>query len=197
MYKIYSRSELESRGLLGCIDIIINQAHLEGNGEAFTDKYHPYDTPGETFVALWEGRPAGMVSCEPSTYTGDPDIAARACRLHVLKDYRAKQIGFGLLDACYEYCKNKYKILYITHDVNAKAMNAIYQKKKMSLFKGASRNPYELEAWKRLEWNKEFIFKVDPRASFYQNIYQISLEENFHWKPKTNVVEFDDFCSKR
>ena len=66
-----------------------------------------------------------MVSCEPSTYTGDPDIAARACRLHVLKEYRAKQIGFGLLDACYSYCKDKYKILYITHDINSKAMQII------------------------------------------------------------------------
>jgi GNAT superfamily N-acetyltransferase len=196
MYKIYSRQELKDRELLGVIDIIINEAHEEGNGEAFKDKYHPYNSPGETFVALWEGRPAGMVSCEPSIYTGDPDVAARACRLHVLKDYRAKQIGFGLLDACYKYCIDKYKILYITHDVNAKAMNAIYQKKKMSLFKGASRNPYDLEAWKRLEWNKEYLFKVDPIAEFYQNIYQIVLEEGFHWKPKTNVVEFNDIRSR-
>ena len=196
MYKIYSRPELESRELLGVIDIIINKAYEEGNGETFDNKYHPYESPGETFVALWEGRPAGLVSCEPSVYTGDPDIAARACRLHVLKDYRAKQIGFGLLDACYNYCIDKYKVLYITHDVNSKAMNAIYQKKKMSLFKGASRNPYELEAWKKLEWNKEYIFKVDPKAEFYQNIYQIILEEGFRWKPKTNVVDFNDICSR-
>jgi len=145
---------------------------------------------------LWEGRPAGLVSCEPSVYTGDSDIAARACRLHVLKDFRAKQIGFGLLESCYQYCKDKYKILYITQDVNNRALNAIYQKKKMSLFKGASRNPYELESWKRLEWNKEYLFKVDPVAEFYQNIYQIVLEEGFHWKPKTNVVEYNDIRSR-
>ena len=41
MYKIYNRKELESRGILGVIDIIINQAHEEGNGEAFKNKYHP------------------------------------------------------------------------------------------------------------------------------------------------------------
>ena len=67
MYKIYSRQELESRGLLDLIDIIVSQAKEEGNGEAFEGKYDPHTTPGETFVALWEGRPAGMVSCEPST----------------------------------------------------------------------------------------------------------------------------------
>lgn len=190
MYKIYSRPELESRGILGVIDLIINQAHEEGNGEAFKDKYHPYKSPGETFVALWEGRPAGMVSCEPSTYTGDTDIAVRACRLHVLKDYRAKQIGFYLLHACYEWAKdNNYKVLFITHDVNAKGMNAIYQKKKMSLFKGASKNPYELESWKNLEWNQEYLFKVDPNADFLQNIYQIILEDGYQWIPKINVVE--------
>ena len=93
MYKIYNREELESRGILGVIDIIINQAYEEGNGEAFNNKYHPYKSPGETFVALWEGRPAGMISAEPSTYTNDPDIAIRACRLHVLKPYRTKQLS--------------------------------------------------------------------------------------------------------
>ena len=190
MYKIKSRAELKSTGLLGSIDIIINQAYEEGNGEAFTNKYHPYDSPGETFVAFWDDKPAGMISCEPSEYTSDPNIAARACRLHVLKKYRAKQIGFPLFDACYNYSKDKYKVLYITHSVDARAMNAIYQKRKMSLFKGAEKNPYELESWKRLEWNKEYLFQVDLTADYYQNIYQITLEDNFHWNPKSNVVSF-------
>ena len=196
MHKIYNREELKSRELLDLIDIIVDKAKEEGNGEAFEGKYDPHTTPGETFVILVDGRPAGMVSCEPSTYTGDPDIAARACRLHVLKEFRAKQLGFLLLDMCHDYCIDKYKILYITHDVNSKAMNAIYQKKKMSLFKGASRNHYLLPSWKKLEWNKEYRFKVDPNVEFYQNIYQIVLEEGFHWKPKTNVVEFDDLCCR-
>tara|TARA_B100000073_G_scaffold102634_1_gene82047 strand:- start:176 stop:763 length:588 start_codon:yes stop_codon:yes gene_type:complete len=195
MYKIYNREELKSRELLDLINIIINQAKEEGNGEAFEGKYDPHTTPGETFVALWEGRPAGLISCEPSTYTGDPDVAARATRLHVLKDYRAKQIGFYLFDACYRYALDKYKVIYITHDVSSRAMNAIYQHKKKSLFKGASKNPYELDSWKNLTWNKEYLFKVDPVAEFYQNIYQVILEEGFHWKPKTNVVDFNDFCS--
>ncbi len=104
MYKIYNREELKSRELLDLIDIIVNKATEEGNGEAFAGKYDPHTTPGETFVMVVDGRPAGMVSCEPSTYTGDPDIAARACRLHILKDFRAKQLGFLLLDMCYDYC---------------------------------------------------------------------------------------------
>ena len=62
MYKIYNKQELKDRGLLGCIDIIINQAYEEGNGETFDNKYHPHDTPGDTMVILWEGRPAGTVS---------------------------------------------------------------------------------------------------------------------------------------
>ena len=196
MYKIYNREELKSRELLDLINIIINQAKEEGNGEAFEGKYDPHTTPGETFVIVVDGKAAGMVSCEPSTYTGDPDIAARATRLHILKEYRTKQLGFLLLDACYGYCQQQgYKVLYITHDVNSKGMNAIYQKKKKSLFKGASKNFYMLPAWRELTWNKEFIFKVDPRAEFYQNIYQIVLEEGFHWKPKTNVVDFNDIRS--
>lgn len=188
MYKIYNRQELKDRGMLGVIDIIINKAYEEGNGETFDNKYHPYKTPGETFVALWEGRPAGLVSCEPSTYTGDPDIAVRACRLHVLKEYRAKQLGFHLLHSCYEWAKDKYKVLYITHDINAKGMNAIYQKKKMSLFKGASKNPYDLESWKKLETNENYYFIVDPVAPHYkQYIYNIILKDGFVWKPKANV----------
>ena len=196
MHQIYSRPELEDRGLLGLIDILIEQAKEEGNGEAFQGKYDPLTTPGETFVIVYDGRPAGMVSCEPSTYTGDPEIAARACRLHILKDYRTKQLGFLLLDMCYGYCQQQgYKVLYITHDIQAKGMNAIYQKKKKSLFKGASKNFYLLPAWRMLTWNKEYIFKVDPQAEFYQYIYHIILEEGFQWKPATNVVGFNDVCS--
>ena len=52
MYKIYNREELESRGILGVIDIIINKAYEEGNGETFDNKYHPYKSPGETFLSL-------------------------------------------------------------------------------------------------------------------------------------------------
>tara|TARA_B100000427_G_C15453376_1_gene570601 strand:+ start:126 stop:710 length:585 start_codon:yes stop_codon:yes gene_type:complete len=192
MYKIYNREELESRGILGVIDIIINQAYEEGNGEAFNNKYHPYKSPGETFVALWEGRPAGMISAEPSTYTNDPDIAIRACRLHVLKPYRTKQLGFHLYDHCYHYAKdNGYKVCYITHDVKSRAMNAIYQHKKKSLFAGSSRDPYELESWKNLEWNQEYLFQVDLKAEFYQNIYQTILEEGYHWIPTSNVIPKD------
>ena len=40
MYKIYNKQELIDRGLLGCIDIIINQAYEEGNGEVWG--YHIY-----------------------------------------------------------------------------------------------------------------------------------------------------------
>ena len=196
MYKIYNREELKSRELLDLINIIIDKAKEEGNGEAFEGKYDPLTTPGETYVIVVDGRPAGMVSVEPSTYTGDPEIAARACRLHIIKEYRAKQLGFLLLDACYGYCQQQgYKVLYITHDVKARAMNAIYQKRKKSLFKGASKNFYFLPAWKKLTWNKEYIFKVDPRAEFYQYIYHIILEDGFHWKPATNVVGFDDIRS--
>lgn len=196
MYKIYDRKQLKELGKLDLVNIIINKAIEEGNGEAFKGKYNPETTPGETFVILVDGAPAGMVSCEPSTYTGDPDIAARACRLHITKEYRAKQYGFLLLDACYDYCRHEgYKVLYITHDVNSKAMNAIYQKRKMSLFKGASRNFYMLPAWKELTWNKKHIFKVDSQADFYQYIYQIILEDGFQWIPKSNVVGFNDIRS--
>ena len=188
MYKIYSRPELESRGLLGVIDIIINKAYEEGNGETFDNKYHPYKSPGETFVALWEGRPAGLISAEPSTYTSDPDIAIRACRLHIVKEYRTKQIGFRLWDKCYWYAKeNNYKVVFFTHDVNAKAMNEIYQHKKKSLFKGAVIDPYKLVSWNAIKLNNEYLFKVDPNAEFYQNIYYSTFED-YIWKPKLNVV---------
>ena len=66
MYKIKTRQQLEDENALGSIDIIINQAYAEGNGETFDNKYHPYNTPGETLVLFWHGQPAGIAHLEPS-----------------------------------------------------------------------------------------------------------------------------------
>ena len=190
MYQIYSRPELESRGLLDLLDIAVELVYRDGNGETLEGKYDPHTQEGETYIALWEGRVAGMISAEPSHYTGDPDIAIRACRLHIVKEYRTKQIGFRLWDKCYWYAKeNNYKVVFFTHDVNAKAMNEIYQHKKKSLFKGAVIDPYKLVSWNAIKLNNEYLFKVDPNAEFYQNIYYSTFED-YKWKPKLNVVYF-------
>ena len=46
MHKIYNREELKSRELLDLIDIIVDKAKEEGNGEAFEGKYNPHTSPG-------------------------------------------------------------------------------------------------------------------------------------------------------
>ena len=98
MFKTYSRPELKSIEALDLLDHAVALVHRDGNGETLEGKYDPHTQEGETYLALWEGRVAGMISAEPSYYTGDPDVAIRACRLHIVKEYRTKQIGFYLWD---------------------------------------------------------------------------------------------------
>jgi len=192
MFKTYSRIELKSLELSELLDHAVENAIQDGNGEAFEGKYDPHTQEGETYVALMDGRLAGIISAEPSTYTGDPDIAIRACRLHIVKEYRTKQIGFYLWDRCYWYAKeNNYKVVYFTHHTKSKAMNEIYQHKKKSLFKGAKIDPYKLVSWNAMKLNKDYLFKVDPNAEFYQNIYYSTFGD-YTWEPKKNIVEYDE-----
>lgn len=192
MYKIYNKQELKDRGLLGCIDIIINQAYEEGNGETFDNKYHPHNTPGDTMVILWDGRPAGIAHLEPSHYTGDENIAVRACRYHILKEFRNNQLGFVLLPQLMKRAKEMgFKVMWWSLEPGNVALNNAYQGKRKTIqSEKLWNNTYEETFWKNIIYDERFMFMVDPLAPHYlQNVYWIDLtEEGFNWQPKKGMV---------
>ena len=175
------------------VDLVQQLSLEEGNDAISHDKFNVRTTPGWTILARYNGEPAGMVHLEPSWYTGDSDIAVRACRYHILKKFRNKQIGFPLLDRCQKIATREgYKVLYITHHTENKALNALYQKKRT--VPGHSKEPYSSEGFTALTLHDKYLFIVDPEnaPNFKQYIYWIALEKGFQWEPKSNVEKYNE-----
>ena len=60
----------------------------EGNDSLAYDKYDPDNIDGETFMVFVDDVLAAVSVVESSHYTGDPEYAARVCRLHIAMDTR-------------------------------------------------------------------------------------------------------------
>lgn len=174
---------------------IQEQALEEGNTSITPDKYNVETTPGTPLLITCNSRYdkfdkiAGFCSYEPDIYVGTPE-AVRVCRYHILKEFRHNQLGFYLWDYCVKKAKEEgFKIIYMTHDVDAKGMNALYQHKRH--VPGHSREPYKLDSFKSIKLDSRFWFDVDPGSGFLQNVYYIDINETevgYKWMPKTNVI---------
>ena len=181
MHKIIDNikgTELES-----AVKLIQEKPLEEGNTSITPDKYNVETTPGTPLLITCNSRydkfdkVAGFCSYETDSYVGTPDVAVRICRYHILKEFRHNQLGFYLWDYCLKKAKEDgFKIIYMTHDVEAKAMNALYQHKRH--VPGHSREPYELESFQRITLETRFLFDVDPGSKFLQNVYYIDVNDD-------------------
>ena len=191
MYQIYTKEELKSRELLDLIEIIATKAIEEGSGGTFIDKYDS-QTPGETLVIVYDGRPAGIAHLEPSWYTGDEDIAVRACRYHILKEFRNKQLGFILLPELMRIAKDMgFKVMWWSLEPSQVALNNAYQGKRRTIQKEKIwNNTYDEDFWSKIIYDQMYMFMVDSDAPHYlQNVYWIDLtEEGYDWNPIKNMV---------
>jgi hypothetical protein len=81
--------------------------------------------------------------------------------------------------------ENGFEILYITHDVNNKAINALYQRKKrmtVETFKEFTNT----EWYQSLQLEKDFYFKT---GNIKQYVYTIRLNDpNFVWNPESEYI---------
>ena len=186
MYQIIDN--IKDLALQSAVTLIQEKALEEGNTSITPDKYNINTTPGTPMLILLDDKVAGFCSYEPDTYMGTPDIAVRICRLHILKEYRHNQLGFYFWDHSLKKAKDDgFKIQYMTHDVNAKAMNALYEHKRH--VPGHSREPYNLDSFKRIKKETRFLFDVDPGSEFMQNVYYVDVDnDDYKWTPKTNVI---------
>lgn len=162
------------------------QSFSEGNESLSFSKYNPDNIDGQTQLAFINSELVSLSVCEASHYTGDPDIAARICRYHILKKYRHCNAGFQMLPHHVEWAKNNgFKIIYWTCDIKNKPLNAIYQRKKQMIGK---KKFSEDDLYISFQLKKEFLFKVSPKSDFLQYIYSKTLEEGYIWTPKKNIV---------
>lgn len=161
---------------------------LQEGSESLTPiKYDPSTIDGQTWLAFIKERLIGISACEVSHYTGDPSVAARICRYHILKEYRHSNVGFRILPYQVEWAKKKsFKIIYWTHDVSNEVVHLLYQSKRT--MPGKSKY-FHSELYKSFKLQYNMLFKVDTQSNFLQYIYAKRLAgPDYVWKPKTNVI---------
>lgn len=167
------------------------QTIKEGNNSLKSDKFNPETIDGKIWCAYIDNELASISVAEKSHYTGDPDVAVRICRYHILKRYRHSHCGFKMLPYQINWAREqKFKILYWTHDIHNKPLNALYQHKKR-MTDSASKQYFEAEWYKQVKTDYRWLFKVneDPDDKFYQYVYYIDLQnEDYIWMPKRCAV---------
>ena len=155
----------------------------EGNDSLRPTIYDPDNIDGETFMLFIDEELASISVIESSIkYTGESN-AARICRYHILKKHRHCNAGFRMLPLQVEWAiKNKFKLVYWTHDINNRALNAMYQHKR--------RMPNKQEFFDDPLY-KSFEFISDMRfvtGSVTQYVYAKKLDLEFNWNPKGKIV---------
>lgn len=156
----------------------------EGNDSLTIKKYNPDDLIGQTFMLFIDDELASISVVESSIkYTEEEDVA-RICRYHILKKYRHCNAGFRMLPLQVEWAiENKFKLIYWTHDVNNRALNAMYQHKrrmpnKQEFFDDPLYRSFELVS------NIRFV-----TGSVTQFIYAKKLDPDFNWNPAGNMIK--------
>jgi hypothetical protein len=164
-------------------------ATREGNDALHTNKFDPDTVNGQTWMTFVEDELASISVVERSHYTNDPSIAGRICRYHILKKFRHSNAGFRMLTDQINWAKlNNLKVLYWTHSVNNKALNALYQHKKTMPFRGEAVPYFMTEDYKNFKLQKDMLFRVSMKSDFLQYVYANILEKDFIWRPISNTI---------
>jgi hypothetical protein len=152
--------------------------------------YDPDDKNIETWMCFIGDKLISISAAEASHYTNDPDIAVRICRYHILKEYRFTHCGLRMGEHQLKWARQRgFEILYITHDITKRAINALYQRKKKMTVK--SFNEWTDSEWyTSLQLETDFLFKTGP---IVQYVYSIRLNDpDFIWKPKSDLIISSD-----
>lgn len=164
-------------------------AARDGNDALASDKYDPDTINGQTWMTFVDDELASISVVERSHYTGDPTVAGRICRYHILKKFRHSNAGFRMLPDQVQWAKNNgLKVLYWTHNVNNKALNAMYQGKKRMPFRGETVPYFMTDTYRAFKLQPDMIFKVSEKSDFLQYVYANVLEEGYNWRPNYKTI---------
>ena len=84
--------------------------------------------------------------------------------------------------------ENGFKHFYWTHDINNKALNALYQHKKRYLH--GDNTFFETGYFKQLMLEPNILFHDSPKSNMLQYVYSIYLDTDFVWEPKSNIIKY-------
>jgi hypothetical protein len=193
------RIEVYNQRFNGDVEEFRQKTLNEGNESLIQDKFNPEKIDGQILLYFFQDELVSLSVAEASHYTGDPQIACRICRYHILERFRSRFLfcGFKMLKVHTDWAKkNGFKVAYWTHNVENRALNYLYQKKrKYSL--GADQKWFQDPAFMSYQVNKDYLFKVTEKSDMLQFIYNSVLVDGFQWQPKTNVVPMEkNYLSK-
>jgi hypothetical protein len=168
----------------------IRQSRIEGNDSIRTTNYNPDDANTETWLSFLNDKLISISVAEKSHYTNDSDIAVRVCRYHILKDYRFTHCGLRMGEKQIQWARTKgFQILYVTHNVENRAINALYQRKKRMTVP-SFKEFLNTEWYTKLTLENDFLFKT---GDMLQYVYSIRLQEpNFVWKPQSKHIVWNN-----
>ncbi len=161
------------------------QTFKEGNDSLTYKKYDPENPDIETWMCFKDDKLISISAAERSHYTNDKDTAVRVCRYHILKQFRHTHCGLIMAEHQINWAREKgFKILYITHDINNRAINKLYQRKKKMTDK-AFKKFTTGEWWNKLKLERNFLFTT---GKMLQYVYSIKLQEDYNWQPKSDYI---------
>jgi hypothetical protein len=162
----------------------------EGNTSLAAEKFKPAEVSGNLLLCCEGDEVISLSLAEPSHYTGDPEVAVRVCRYHVLRSHRSRFLycGFQMLEKhCQWADRNGYEVMYWTHDVQAKALNRLYQKKAKYGF-GASNAWFDSPPFTEFNLAPKMRFQVSQQAQLLQYVYVRTRRAEFEWRPTRGIV---------
>ena len=159
---------------------------LDGNDSMHWSPINLNRFDGKIWCCWEDNGIVSMMARENDRDTETPNTG-RICRYHILKDYRHGRYGFKMLDYIYHYAKySKYDMIYWTHDIKNKALNALYQHKR-TFADGGDNSFYHRVPFTLLTLDERLLFQVSDKSQLLQYVYYIKFTE-FNWLPKKSVI---------
>ena len=164
------------------VEIFRSKTFEEGNTSLDIRKFDPDTLQGQIWLAYVDGKVVSLSAAEVSHYSDETDVI-RKCRYHILKDYRHGRYGFKFLTEMVPWCKSHgYKLLYWTHDIDNRPLNALYQRQRTYAFSTDNEWFYK-KPFTDLQFEKSMLFKTGNMLQF---VYYIKLDDRFEWHPVPN-----------
>ena len=158
------------------------------NGTALDrKKVDPENFNGAIFFHMIDSQVASIAAIERSTIYTEESNVARLCRFYILKKFRHRNSGFKLLPHLIQWGKdNDIQLLYWTHDKRNRALNSLYQHKRIRSSK--ERSYFLSDEFLKFKWDPSLTF-ITGKSRMEQYVYVYKLNENFNWNPKGLMVK--------
>lgn len=156
----------------------------DGNDSLSFENFVPKELDGQIFLYFIDDELASISAIERSTKYTQEYETARICRYHILKKFRHCNAGFKMLPYQFQWARdNNVKLVYWTHDVNNRALNAMYQHKKIMPGK---KSFFEDPEFQSVEFIPTLRFIAGPVVQY---VYAKKIDPEFNWNPRGQMIQ--------